>query len=201
MIDIKQYSNGRFFDAINRKYINRDRIKELIKKGEEIKITLTATGEEITEAILAKYAPKDDIDSSKSSADDSASSDDTNTSSDESDSKKTDWFLYTESMKNWISDVIDRRIRQVIEIMNLPTREQIAELNVNIKSINEKIDALEASKLKFESELLAASKPKTLKRNPFEEYVEKSASQNKRKTVARKTVEKKVVKRRTKKKI
>ncbi len=219
MIDIKQYSNGRFFDAINRKYINKNRIKDLIKKGEQIKVTLTTTGEEITDTIIAKYAPKDSEQSTKLRKEGCLlSSDLENTSSERViDSKKSEKFINTDSMKHWVSDIIDRRVKQAIEIMNLPTRDQIAELNANIKSINDKIDALEASK--HISEQILDSKP--LKRNPFEEYVKKSntkksgasntpdckqtvksdTSQRKAKTSERKTVKEKAVKRSVRKKI
>ncbi|MBF0302863.1 MAG: hypothetical protein HQK73_07470 [Desulfamplus sp.] len=157
MIDIKKYSNGRFFDVINRKYIKPDRIKELIKKGEQIKVTLTTTGEEITEAVLDKYTRRKSLgkkasDISDNVKENSANGDlaaekSENEDSAGTDSRKSDSIFNVESMKNWVLDVIDRRINQVIEIMNLPTRDQIAELNDNIKSINQKIDALEASKL------------------------------------------------------
>ncbi|MBF0376931.1 MAG: hypothetical protein HQK72_05565 [Desulfamplus sp.] len=155
MIDIKKYSNGRFFDAVNRKFIKADRIKELIKKGEQIKVTLTTTGEEITESIISQYSGKLKGKTIGSIISDS----DTNTSSEttdfdkklsgkkdvESESWKIERFLNTDAMKNWVSDVIDKRINKILEIINLPTRDQIAELNANIKVISIKIDALQTS--------------------------------------------------------
>ncbi|MBF0232510.1 MAG: hypothetical protein HQK65_05655, partial [Desulfamplus sp.] len=156
MLDIKKYSNGRFFDAINRRYIKADRIKELIKKGEQIKVTLTTTGEEITEAIIAQYAGRRDskrIDSEKKDPPDSgkitdseesysATATETVVHKGTADFLKIDRFLNTDAMRNWVSDVIDRRINKVLDVINLPTRDQIAELNLNIKAINQKIDTL-----------------------------------------------------------
>lgn len=133
MLDIKKYSNGRFFDAI--------------------------------------------------------------IGTDKSDSIKTDRFLNTETMKHWVSDLIDRRINQVLQIMNLPTREQIASLNVNINSINHKIDALEAlhSKTIFE--------PSALNYTTSEEFSEiKLLEPSEIKSAKSKAAEKKIVKRRTRKK-
>ncbi|MBF0228327.1 MAG: hypothetical protein HQK63_01840 [Desulfamplus sp.] len=155
MLDIKKYSNGRFFDAVNRKFIKADRIKELIKKGEQIKVTLTTTGEEITESIISQYSSKikgKTIGSRPSDSDTKTSSETTGfdkKSSDKKDVESESWrierFLNTDSMKNWVSDVIDKRINQILEIVNLPTRDQIAELNDNIKVIGQKIDALKTS--------------------------------------------------------
>ncbi|MBF0468701.1 MAG: hypothetical protein HQK61_07425 [Desulfamplus sp.] len=144
MLDIKKYSNGRFFDAINRKYIKADRIKELIKKGEQIKVTLTTTGEEITESIIAQYAGK--LGSKKTVSEKTENKDSQQTADSEktksesaavsgrgsSDARKIDRFLNTDAMRNWVSDVIDKRINQVLDVINLPTRDQIAELNLNI---------------------------------------------------------------------
>ncbi|MBF0574022.1 MAG: hypothetical protein HQK69_09730 [Desulfamplus sp.] len=155
MIDIKKYSNGRFFDAVNRKFIKADRIKELIKKGEQIKVTLTTTGEEITESIISQYSGKlkgKTTGSIPSDSDTKTSSETTNYDKQppdkkdvESESWKIERFLNTESMRNWVSDIIDKRINQILEIINLPTRDQIAELNANIKVISQKIDALKIS--------------------------------------------------------
>jgi len=220
MLDIKKYSNGRFFDAVNRKYINADCIKELIKKGEKIKVTLTTTGEEITDAVLSQYAEKrggGETDSKTEASEEQVST--------MADSRKIDRFLNTESMKTWVSALIDRRINQVLEIINLPTRDQISELSASINDINQKIDALSVKKgdgekpsdytlsafeLKVsdsktvsdtESEALSYSAVQSTavqltavqqKKNPFEEYAEQKGIQNK-------IVEKKSVKRRLKK--
>lgn len=141
MFDIRKYSNGKFFDAVNKKYINGDHIKELIKTGEQIKVTLTTTGEEITEAVLSKYGVK-----TRSQKIDPEKTDSEQMGSVAADSSNRERLLNREGMKHWVSALIDKRIKQVLEIINLPTRDQIAELNANINTINQKIDALSAKR-------------------------------------------------------
>ncbi len=118
MLDLKKYSNGKFFDSVNRKYLKTDSIREYIKKGEQIKVTLTTTGEDITKDILAKYSGKTGM--------------------------KYNGLLNTEGLIRWITETIDKRINKMLDVMNLPTRDQITELNASIKAIDVKIQSFES---------------------------------------------------------
>lgn len=118
MLDIKKYSNGKFFDSVNKQYIKSDRIREYIKKGEKIKVTLTTTGEDITRDVVARYSGK-------------------------SGCMKYVGLLNTDGFTRWITKTIDKRINRMIEVMQLPTREQITELNAGIRTVDTKIQSLE----------------------------------------------------------
>lgn len=49
---IKKYSNRRLYDTSNRKYITLEEISDLIKKGNEVKVIDTQSGEDISKLIL-----------------------------------------------------------------------------------------------------------------------------------------------------
>ena len=50
---------------------------------------------------------------------------------------------YTDSMKSWISDSIDKRISEVLDVMNLPTKDTLNELTARVDVLAEKIEKLE----------------------------------------------------------
>ena len=118
MLDIKKYSNGKYFDAVNQKYLKKGRIKEYIEKGEQLQITLTTTGEDITDEIISQFK------------------------------KSTQPICFSgfisSDLKRWISDAVDHRVKQVLDIMNLPTKDQMTQLNSDLKALDAKIQALEA---------------------------------------------------------
>jgi polyhydroxyalkanoate synthesis regulator protein len=123
MIDIKKYANGKFYDTLNKKYIPTAALKEMVEKGTKIKVTLRKTGEDITRSIVSKY-------------------------SESLEKQGLDEGLTPEGIKKWVGDQIDKRITQVLDVINLPTREQVDELNRNLQAINKKIDALEKASKK-----------------------------------------------------
>jgi polyhydroxyalkanoate synthesis regulator phasin len=55
---------------------------------------------------------------------------------------------FSDSLKSWISDSIDKRIGEVLDVMNLPTKDRINELAARIDSLAEKIEKLEKPKRK-----------------------------------------------------
>lgn len=55
---IKRYANGRFYDTVEKNFVNRNDIMELIRKGKKISITDTNSGKDITEDIKAKIDAK-----------------------------------------------------------------------------------------------------------------------------------------------
>jgi polyhydroxyalkanoate synthesis regulator phasin len=131
MLNIKKYANGRFFDTATKKYIKPETLAELIKKGEKIHVTLTKTGKDITDAVIAQF------------------------------SKKEIPFLKTDKLVKWLGEVIDSKIEKVMEVIKLPTREQVASLDENIKALNKKIDALKVSQEKTTKKRAAAPKKTT----------------------------------------
>lgn len=120
MLKIKKYANGRFFDTTAKKYIKPEKLAELIKKGEEIQVTLTKTGKDITDTVIEQFTKKE-----------------------KKEKKGADFnFLKTDKFAKWVGEIIDSKIEKVMEIVKLPSREQVAKLDENIKELNKKIDAL-----------------------------------------------------------
>ncbi len=50
---------------------------------------------------------------------------------------------YTESLKMWISATIDKRIKEMLDVMNLADRQQVVQLTEAIDRLTEKVDGLE----------------------------------------------------------
>ena len=50
---------------------------------------------------------------------------------------------YAGNMKSWISETVDRRVKDVMGKMNLATKEQIAELTEKVEALAKKIEKLE----------------------------------------------------------
>ncbi|MEN8211398.1 MAG: polyhydroxyalkanoate synthesis regulator DNA-binding domain-containing protein [Thermodesulfobacteriota bacterium] len=148
MLKIKKYANGQFFDTINKKYIKVATLKEMIQKGEKIKVTLTKTGKDITASVVEQLSKKSDAPKTKKGKKVGKKS--------SAKSKKAP-FLNTESLKKWAGKIIDKRVNQVLETVKLPNRKQIEELDANIKALNKKIDKLEMLQKK------KAAKAKTAK--------------------------------------
>lgn len=63
---------------------------------------------------------------------------------------------FTTSLKGWISDTIDKRLKEVLSATNLATKDQVLELNSRIKTLEKKLE-------KFE-EIQAKEKKGTIKR-------------------------------------
>jgi len=138
MLNIKKYANGRFFDTAAKKYIKPEKLAEVIKKGEKIQVTLTKTGKDITDAVIEQFSKKEEQKKGKK--------------------KKEVPFLKTDKLVKWLGEVIDSKIEKVMEVAKLPTREQVANLDENIKQLNKKIDALKLSQKKTAKKKAAAPK-------------------------------------------
>lgn len=50
---------------------------------------------------------------------------------------------FTSSLKNWISEMVDKRISEVLSVMNLATRDQFANLTERISYLEKKLEELE----------------------------------------------------------
>jgi len=173
MLKLKKYANGQFFDTINKKYIKVATLKEMIQKGEKIKVTFTKTGKDITASVVEQLSKKaDTLKSGKGKKAGKKSS---------SKSKKTP-FLNTKSLKKWAGKIIDKRVTQVLETIKLPSKKQIEKLDANIKALNKKIDKLELLQKK------KAAKAKTAKKKAASEA--KKAETTTAKTDTAKTAKK-----------
>ncbi len=51
---IKKYANRKMYDTTDKRYISRNQLAELIKKGEEVAIIDNRTGEDLTTAIVSQ---------------------------------------------------------------------------------------------------------------------------------------------------
>jgi hypothetical protein len=128
---IKTYTNGRFYDTLNKKYISKEQLAALFNKKEEIAITMHKTGSDVTKSVMkqlgalleARKEPKLNID----------------------------------NIKNWVSDQVDQRIDKAIALINLPSRDQINRLTADIETLSKKVDGLQKSLAKKKA---AAQKPK-----------------------------------------
>ncbi|MBF0232508.1 MAG: hypothetical protein HQK62_08530 [Desulfamplus sp.] len=61
---------------------------------------------------------------------------------------------FTSSLKQWISEMVDKRINEVLSVMNLATRDQFANLTERISGLEKKIEELESQQNKQESKPL-----------------------------------------------
>lgn len=52
---------------------------------------------------------------------------------------------YTEVIKSWISDTIDRRLKEMLSATNLATKDQVSELRAHIDMLEKKIETIQAS--------------------------------------------------------
>ena len=153
MLNIKKYANGRFFDTAAKKYIKPEKLAEMIKKGEAIKVTLTQTGKDITASVVAQFSKKTETEKGTQAKK----------------QKKTEIpFLKTDKLKQWLSDAVDHKIEQVMDLMKLPSREQVAKLDENIKELNKKIDALKLSQEKATPKTAAPKKAAPAKKETAE---------------------------------
>lgn len=161
MLNIKKYANGRFFDTAAKKYIKPEKLAEMIKKGEEIKVTLTKTGKDITDSVIEQFSKKEEKAKKKTAKK----------------NNKTDIsFLKTEKLVKWLGEVIDTKIEKVMDIVKLPSREQVAKLDENIKALNKKIDALKLSQEKAAKKKTVAKKTATPKKEAEPKVVEPEAA-------------------------
>jgi len=149
MLNIKKYANGQFFDTINKKYIKVAKLKELIQKGEQIKVTLAKTGKDITDSVIKQFSKKE--------------------KEKKNGKTKKAPFLNTDGLKKWAGKIIDKRITQVLETIKLPNRKQIEELDANIKALNKKIDKLEVLQKKKASKAKSAKKAAAPESKPAKE--------------------------------
>jgi polyhydroxyalkanoate synthesis regulator protein len=119
---IKTYTNGRFYDTLNKTYISKEQLAALFNKKDEIAITMHKTGNDVTKSVMKRLGPLLDT--------------------------KKEPKLNIDNIKNWVSDQVDRRIEKAIALINLPSRDQVNRLAANIETLTKKVDGLQNSLVK-----------------------------------------------------
>ena len=119
---IKTYTNGRFYDTLNKTYISKEQLAALFNKKEEIAITMHKTGSNVTKSVMKRLGPL-------------------------LDTKKEPKFNI-DNIKNWVSDQVDRRIEKAIALINLPSRDQVNRLAADIETLTKQVDGLQNSLVK-----------------------------------------------------
>ena len=134
---IKTYTNGRFYDTLNKTYISKEQLAALFNKKEEIAITMHKTGSNVTKSVMKRLGPLLDT--------------------------KKEPKLNIDTIKNWVSDQVDRRIEKASALINLPSRDQIKRLAADIETLTKKVDGLQNSlakkKATVQQEKKAPEKP------------------------------------------
>ena len=124
MLTIKKYANGRLYDTENKKYITQGELAKLIKKKTKVKIVLSKNGKDITKAFTAQLSSKP--------------------KGKKSDSKiPKNIKKWIDENKKWFGDNLDKQIDRLLDVMNLPTKDQITKLTSSIESLNKKVKDIE----------------------------------------------------------
>ena len=204
---IKKYANRKLYDTHAKKHISRDKLAELIKKGEEVTVIDNRNGEDITVSIISQLIGMDDQDADKAvsprllmqllrkgsgtltdyakkyvslwqgafnMAEDEIDKlvgrlvKSKELTIDEGSRLKKEIIGYTDGIKNWVSESVDKRVGEVFDAMNLATHDHIEELSSRIDTLTKKVQQLEKTKKaapKPRRKTAAMAKPKT-KRKP-----------------------------------
>ena len=117
MRTIKTYANGRFYDTLNKRYMSKDQLVALIQKKEAIKIIMHNTGSDVTQSVVKKMAAAM--------------------------KPKKESMFNVDGLKKWVSDQVDRRIEKTIQLINLPTKDQITRLTADIEKLTKQVDGLQ----------------------------------------------------------
>lgn len=89
-------------------------------------------------------------------------------SNDEGSRLKNEIIGYTEGIKRWISDSVDKRVGEVLAALNLPTNDQMKTLSSRVDVLSKKVEQLEKDKktTKRKPRKTATAKKPTPKRQP-----------------------------------
>ena len=129
---IKTYVNGRFYDTLDKKYLSKDQLAALINKKGAFQIVMHKTGKDVTKSVLKQMgaaAPP-----SKAPA------------------------LNIDNLKKWLSDQVDRRVENAIQLINLPTKGQINRLTADIETLAQQVDDLQNHLVKSNPPVAAPKK-------------------------------------------
>lgn len=127
MLTLKKYANGRLFDIVNKEYVTKDQLAKLIEKKEKVKVILAKTGKDVTKSVVASLPISKKVDTK---------------GKDKPLSKKA-IKKRVDDHKKWISKQIDKRMDNVLEMMNFPNKQQVTKLNAEVEKLSKKIDKLQ----------------------------------------------------------
>jgi polyhydroxyalkanoate synthesis regulator protein len=177
------------YDATDKRYISRDQLAELIKKGEEVAIIDNRTGEDLTVSVVSQLIGMDSKDKENEGAISSRflmqllrkgggtltdyakkyvsvwqgaltmAEDEIDKlvgmlvknkelSLSEGNRLKEEIIGYTNSLKGWISESINKRVGDVFDAMNLATNDQIKALSGKVDALDKKVKQLEKAQAK-----------------------------------------------------
>jgi len=95
-------------------------------------------------------------------------------SNDEGSRLKKEIMGYSEVVKSWISDSVDKRVNEVINAFNLPTHDQMNKLSARIDSLAKDVEKLDKS---LKTITQKAAKPSALRKStPKKQRPKKKAS-------------------------
>jgi polyhydroxyalkanoate synthesis regulator protein len=135
MLTLKKYANGRLFDIVNKKYVTKDQLSKLIEKKEKVKVILAKTGKDVTKSVVSSLpTPKKGQNKGKNKPL----------------LEKKALIKRVEDHKKWISKQIDKRMDNVLEMMNFPNKQQVTKLNAEVKKLSKKIDKLQKQYAKLQ---------------------------------------------------
>lgn len=128
MLTLKKYANGRLYDIVNKQYVTKDQLFELIEKNENIRVILAKTGKDVTKAVISSLPT-----SKKAQA-----------------NGKNKLLLNIKALKKrveghkkWIAKQIDKKMDAILEMMSVPNKQQVTKLNTDVKKLTKKIDDLQ----------------------------------------------------------
>ncbi|MGD8702115.1 MAG: polyhydroxyalkanoate synthesis regulator DNA-binding domain-containing protein [Desulfosarcina sp.] len=114
---IKTYANGRFYDTLNKRYMGKEQLASLLEKKEAIKIIMHKTDSDVTQSVAKQLAPLMRTESGAR--------------------------FNIDNLRQWVSDQVDRRIEKAVALVNLPTRDQIRRLTIDIETLTKQVDGLQ----------------------------------------------------------
>ena len=128
MRTLKKYANGRFYDTDNKQYVTKDELSRLIDAKENVRIIAAKTGKDITKSVVAtRPAPKKaDAKGGKRPLVNIASI-------------KT----RVDGHRKWITKQIDKNVDAILEMMNLPNKQQVVKLNTDMRKLAKKVEDLQ----------------------------------------------------------
>jgi polyhydroxyalkanoate synthesis regulator protein len=116
MVIIRKYANGRFYDTVHQRPVTKDQLAKLITNRRKIKVIFTQTGEDITRKVVSQLAPAAGA--------------------------KKEAARFVDQLKKWFGDQMNRRMQPVLQLMNLPHKDQVVRLKADMDKIAGKIDEL-----------------------------------------------------------
>jgi polyhydroxyalkanoate synthesis regulator phasin len=151
MVTIKKYANGRFYDTDKKKYLKKEEVGKLVASRKKVRVVFSKTGEDITASLKPKTKAKTKAKAKKATSKSDVRARARKTTKQVSDSVKK-WAeenkKWIRENKKWLSDNLDKRINKMLKVMNLPTKDQVAKLDKNLRALNKKVKELEALQAK-----------------------------------------------------